>query len=121
MPYRLSSQGKSDWPTEEEEQVLTALRAYVFDADQTTPQDFTAASVLYDKYRAFAAGVIGSPPILSRQQFGVALRRVFHLDPERKTQRRINGRPVAGYAGVRGPGSVVTQLGPGNPKWTTPR
>lgn len=118
--YQLSNRFRSEWPTPEEEMVLTALKHYCFDRDKTTVQDFTPTIALYEAYRKYAndfdLGTNDCPELLNPTQFGVALRRVFHLDPQDKVQRRINGRRVAGYVGVTGPESVRVYTSPGNPK-----
>jgi hypothetical protein len=102
----------------EEQQVIKALRHYCFDLERTTCRDFTPTFVLYEAYRKLRAEYIDSadaPDLLNPTQFGIALRRVFEIDAERKAHRRYQGKMRWGYLGVKGPDSAIVQRGPGNP------
>jgi hypothetical protein len=115
-PLRNKFKGEALWP--EEEQVQAALAAYTFDTDETDALDFMPTAVLYDVYLKYFGQFVKSadrPEMLNPQKFGVALRRVFALTQERQTQRRVMGKPMMGYIGVKGPGSIRSQNGPGNP------
>lgn len=124
MGYRIQSALKSDLMTPAEIEVFEALSAYTFDVEKTVMTDFTPTSVLYEAYRTkartFDRTYGGSATILNAQQFGVALRRVFDIDPGRKAQRRYQGRAAWGYSHVRGPGSCVSRANPGNPNFQRP-
>lgn len=58
------------------------------------------------------------PDRLTPTQFGAALRRVFDMGGERdrKTHKRVNGKQVWGYWGVKGPRSLTVGLFPGRRK-----
>jgi hypothetical protein len=114
MPYPLKQLSRSEYTAPEEGHVLDALKAYCFEPEDTGICDFVPTHVLYQTYLDFMdAG--GFAEILNAQQFGVALRRVFDIAPERKTRRTYQGWNTWGYYHVRGPGSIVTRAGRGNP------
>lgn len=123
MSYPLRQpKGRSEWPLPEEQQVFEALKLYCFDPEKAGFTDFTPTRVLYETYLAYHAqfdyvGGEDFPDRLTETEFGVAVRRVFHLEdvPDRWVRRRVNGRVCKGYLYVRGPGSIVAQTGPGNP------
>lgn len=121
MSYPLQRKFKSEWPTPEEEQVCLALKDYCFDPEKTSVNDFTPTAVLYAVYFKYAeqydftGGGSDFPDKLNETQFGAALRRVFHLEEDRLTRRRVGNRRVYGYFFVKGPGSIVVNGGPGNP------
>lgn len=117
MPYplRRNQRTNSEYMTPEESQLWEALRHFCFEPEQTSITDFCPTDVLYQTYRAFMVQG-GFAEILNQTEFGVALRRVFDIEPERKTRRICQGVHTWGYYHVRGPGSVVTHNGPGNPR-----
>lgn len=123
MSYPLQRKYKTEWPTPEEEQVLQALKDYCFDPEKTAVTDFVPTRVLYGVYLKFVdqydftAASADFPDKLDEKQFGAALRRVFHLEDDRQTRRRIGGRLTMGYFYVKGPASITVNNGPGNPSF----
>lgn len=114
MAYPLRHRSSSEYMTPEECNVFDALKGYCFEPEDTSLCDFCPTHVLYQTYLDFMdAG--GFAEILNSTQFGVALRRVFDIAPERKTRRTYRGRNSVGYYHVRGPESIVTREGRGNP------
>jgi len=100
----------------EEYQVMRALRDYSFNASS---RDFTPTHVLYEAYLELNQQYIGgidSPQRLNATQFGIIVRKVFEIEPERKTKRWYKGHRVYGYLGVKGPDSIILEHeGPGRP------
>lgn len=119
MKYQLQKSGKpADYLLPEEQQVCEALKAFTFDPERTSVNDFTPTRMLFDAYLRFISQTGNgpdAPEVLNPKQFGAALRRAFNLSGDRHTRRRIEGRLTMGYLHVRGPGSVIAHFGPGNP------
>lgn len=114
MPYPTQSRLKPSRLMAEEVLVREALAGYNFEPSDTDFEDFAPILMLYQVYRKHVAAC--DKPPLTVQQFGVALRRAFGIDNDRKFRRRVNGPAVNGIAFVRGPGCVRTYVNPGRPK-----
>jgi hypothetical protein len=94
-------------PNPYERLVLQALAEYCFEPTQTDRLDWCPTAILYTKYCNYAA-IRGCDPdmILGVNQFGVALRRAFDIDPARKSRHYYRGERACGYRYVQGPGSI---------------
>jgi hypothetical protein len=114
MRYVLQRNGKPGSLLPAECDVQEALAAFTFDPTLASATDFVPTRTLYLTYVRFMVGR-SAPGVLDDKQFGAAIRRVYGLDDARQSRRRIGGRLRMGYLFVRGPGSVVTHSGPGNP------
>ena len=115
MPYNLRRPTNSAYMLPEESQVFDALRAFDFEPERTSVCDFCPTHVLSQAYLEYMDRG-GFAEILTPTLFGVALRRVFDIDPERKTRRTYQGKNVPGYMHVRGPGAIVSHDRRGNPR-----
>lgn len=117
MAYPLSRRATTGTMRPEETIVLRALNEFCFEPSMCGPQDFVPTQVLYAKYRDYAKGRPDCPPhlILNIQGFGAALRRVFDLDPARKTRRSYQGKQLPGYLYVQGPGAIKARDAEGRP------
>ena len=120
MPYLIRQAVRSDYMSPEEEHVFDALKQWSFEPSKATVLDFVPTRVLFELYRAYVSQfdytASGEVSVLNATQFGVALRRVFDISPDRRTKCVYAGRREVGYRFVKGPGSIVTQSTRGRPK-----
>ena len=107
MGYNPRHRYKTYQLSPEECELKHALREYTYDPERTTA--FCAINVLFTEYQRYTMqlshreyGVV----TLTRQQFGIALRRVFGLASTDRSRRWLNGTRVYGYVGFVGPGSI---------------
>lgn len=115
MVYRIVDpiRTQSDVLTDEEWEVQQALVEYKWEPDNLLA--FTPTRVLYRLYRQYIAGISfrETETTLSRQQFGVALRRVYPFEDEGpdpyKVRRRWHGRKMNGYLGLVGPETIESK------------
>lgn len=109
--------------TPEEAQVYESLAPhYCFDLEQVGLCEVTPTNVLYEYYLKHLRESFADPgSALNPTQFGVALRRVFDVDPDRRVRLRIEGKREWGYRHVRGPHSVRMNENRGNPNFRRQR
>lgn len=102
-----------------EEEVLTALDREGYTQDPDAPHDwtvFTPIDDLFIAYRQYIFGLSWREPdmaILTRQQFGAALNRVYGFDADDRKRRWVRGKRVIGVHHLRGPATVRVLDGSG--------
>lgn len=116
MPYT----GRNCAPelTPEEKDVKKALSAY--STADASGFDWVAVAELYRRYcdwrlRAYQKYDPDGYPLLTIRQFGRAVRRVFPK-LNRLHRRSFQGVQLWGYAGLRGPDSIITPPAQGGRK-----
>lgn len=101
MHYPLVNSQKPSYLLPQEKEVAEALEDYTDDPLRASALDFTLIEDLYALYLERNAAT----EILTRIQFGVALRRVFPHIGDRCT-KRVAGRYAGGVKGLLGPTSI---------------
>jgi hypothetical protein len=104
----------------EECDIVEALKDYTTNSGIATSQDFVPLFILYDLYKRthFSFSHLDEAVLLTPQQFGCAVRRVFPRLESNRVRRTYNGRREWGYIGLKGPASVRVNEGPGRPRPT---
>jgi hypothetical protein len=111
LNYPICNRFKTDQLTEDERLIESALSSYSFDPDEYCLTDFVPFDTLYRAY-----SINAPPPRLDRVHFGIALRRVFAITELYCSRRWVEGKYSRGFICMRGPGGVVVQSKPGNPR-----
>ena len=93
--------------TDHERDVASALRDYRVTDDRY--DSFTPTENLWQMYRNWylrSGNRIAPPTMLTRNQFGMALRRVFDLGDDECVIRSVQGKRMRGYLCLVGPESI---------------
>lgn len=108
-------------PSSEVKELIHAIGSvYAIGLDNAECTDFTSMDVLYAKYVRDHQylDTHSRGKLMNRTEFGAIFRRVFSLTEQgiAAGQVRVKGTRIRGYRYCKGPGSLVVQREPGNPR-----